>query len=265
MLHKTLEANGGLPSGSNVVFANTGKEMPQTLDFVQACSDQWGVEITWVELGKVERGEMYAKGRHKGKHRRIYRTSIVNYETASRNGEPFMRLLLDRKMPPNVVSRFCTSELKVRRMMAVHHEATTHFIGIRADEQRRAARMHNQTDERRLSWCPMYLDGTTKEDVAAFWRAQPFDLQLANDNGTTPLGNCDLCFLKGKRKRVSIVRQHPELVDWWIEAERRTAEVAGNPVWFQKDLSYAELKLIATDGQGDLLDAGPDFACFCGD
>ena len=45
MLHHILEANGGLPDRANVVFANTGREMPETLDFVQECSDRWSVPI----------------------------------------------------------------------------------------------------------------------------------------------------------------------------------------------------------------------------
>ena len=53
MLHQVLEANGGLQEGSAVVFANTGKEMPQTLDFVHECEMRWNVPIIWVELGEV--------------------------------------------------------------------------------------------------------------------------------------------------------------------------------------------------------------------
>jgi 3'-phosphoadenosine 5'-phosphosulfate sulfotransferase (PAPS reductase)/FAD synthetase len=33
-----------------VTFANTGKEMPETLDFVRDCGEHWGVDITWLEL-----------------------------------------------------------------------------------------------------------------------------------------------------------------------------------------------------------------------
>ena len=35
MLYKILEANNGLPSNAKVIFTNTGREMEQTLDFVQ--------------------------------------------------------------------------------------------------------------------------------------------------------------------------------------------------------------------------------------
>lgn len=49
MLHQILEANGGLPSRVEVTFQNTGREMPQTLDFVAEVGRRWGVLITWLE------------------------------------------------------------------------------------------------------------------------------------------------------------------------------------------------------------------------
>ena len=50
MLWRILQAHGGkLPDDVRVVFANTGKEMEETLEFVQAASDHWRVPITWVE------------------------------------------------------------------------------------------------------------------------------------------------------------------------------------------------------------------------
>ena len=50
MLRKILDAfDNKLPDDLPVVFANTGKEMPQTLDFVHDCSTHWDVPIVWVE------------------------------------------------------------------------------------------------------------------------------------------------------------------------------------------------------------------------
>jgi hypothetical protein len=65
------------------------------------------------------------------------------------------------------------------------------MIGMRADEQRRAAKIEDK------SRIPLVTAGITKEDVGAFWRKQSFDLGLPNNNGVTMHGNCDLCFLKG--------------------------------------------------------------------
>ena len=51
MLYKIIQAYGGsLPDDIHVVFANTGKEAPETLDFVQEVSEKWDIEIHWLEL-----------------------------------------------------------------------------------------------------------------------------------------------------------------------------------------------------------------------
>jgi 3'-phosphoadenosine 5'-phosphosulfate sulfotransferase (PAPS reductase)/FAD synthetase len=50
LLRQALDAHGGsLPADVIACFANTGKEMPQTLDFVRDCSERWDVEIVWLE------------------------------------------------------------------------------------------------------------------------------------------------------------------------------------------------------------------------
>ena len=65
-------------SDAMVIFCNTGKEMPQTLDFVRDCEQHWQVPVVWLE------------------YRSRYDYSVVDYETASRNGEPFEQLIADR-------------------------------------------------------------------------------------------------------------------------------------------------------------------------
>lgn len=76
MLHQILAVNGDLPDRVKVVFANTGREMPETLDFVQECSDRWGVPIVWVE-DAARGGEALF--------------DVVSHNSASREGEPFAR------------------------------------------------------------------------------------------------------------------------------------------------------------------------------
>ena len=102
MLWNILQAyNGKLPEDVHVVFANTGKEAPETLDFVNEISQKWDIHIHWLE-------------HYLGDERPIHRTKEVTYETAARNGEPFERLLDQRGYLPNPTSRFCTSELKIK-------------------------------------------------------------------------------------------------------------------------------------------------------
>ena len=256
MLYKTLEAHDGvLPEETVVAFANTGMEHPATLDFVRDCGEQWGVDIVWLEATTRIGGD--------GENKYGYGYKVVSYDTASRNGEPFAELIRVRGLP-NPVARFCTADLKIRRindyLIDQGLKEHTTLIGLRADEPRRAVRMHNQKREGGDCWCPLYVDGVTKEIVSDFWKQQNFDLTLPNRNGVTDLGNCTLCFLKGPNKKLSIIRQQPDLADWWIEQEEKIGSTFRND---QPD--YSTMKMIATtqtDMFGDF-DEENAIDCFC--
>ena len=270
MLHRVLEAHGGLPDHIKVVFANTGMEHTATLDFVADCQHMWGIPIHWLELGEYEEVGVWKSGAHKGKIRYRASTIEVDYKTASRKGEPFERLIRKRNYLPNVVSRFCTAELKVRRirdfLKGHHDDVWLQAIGIRADEPRRAHKIHGKIDEGHEMYCPLFIDGITKQDVHAFWKAQPFNLELPSNDGTTDLGNCTLCFLKSGKKKMSIIRENPGLADPWIHFES-IVKTEGSAARFRNDQpSYQEMKTIATDQpMFDFDDDESNLACFCGE
>ena len=206
MLRKILDAHDGLPNGGHVVFANTGREVEATLDFVKTIGDRW-CPITWVERRFRQEPDFV----------------VVDHASASRNGEPFARLIEAKKFLPNPVMRFCTEELKVRAissyMKSVGVNEATMVVGLRADEPRRVHRV--QGDERGgFSYeCPMARAGHTIEDVMAYWKTQPFDLALPNDDRA--FGNCDLCFLKGRGMIERVLRHSPDKADWWVEQEQK--------------------------------------------
>lgn len=259
LLHRILEAHGGaLPDDVRVAFANTGKEMPETLAFVEECSARWNVPITWLEFIAAEEPQ--------GRWR------VVDFASASRSGEPFEALIRQKRYLPNPVARFCTTDMKIRPMklwaqQALGWNAWTVVIGLRADEQRRVAKLSIPAKEPFDRTAPLAAAGITKADVGAFWRAQPFDLRLPNDNGTTPLGNCDLCYLKGYTRITSILRDRPELGAWWARMEREVAggdAVTGLGDTFRKDRpSYAVMMKQVRDQATIGIDDEPIGDCFC--
>jgi len=261
MLTRHLDAHQGhLPDYMKVLFCNTGKEMPQTLDFVHRCARELSVDIVWLELSKITT----IKQEPRNKIEREYK--IVNYETASRHGEPFNALLKGFDAIPNVVQRTCTVNLKIRAMRwyleSIGYESPwVQYIGIRGDEQRRAVKLHGKVAEGHEAYCPLWVDGVTAKDVGDFWEQMPWDLELPNNRGVTDWGNCDLCFLKSRFKLASIIRERPDLADWWIKAEKQKGQ------FFRPDQpSYAQMKEIARHQPDMFADAiDESIPCFCGD
>jgi len=257
MLWNIVKAHGGrLPDNVHVVFANTGKEAPETLDFVNEISEKWDIHIHWLE-------------HYFGDERPIHRTKEVTYETAARNGEPFERLLDQRGYLPNPTSRFCTSELKIKVMQRFMRKIKGYktwysVIGLRYDEPRRVASSKKANDyEIWTNATPMYDAKHTVKDVTEFWSKQNFDLNLTNAYGKTPAGNCDLCFLKGMDTTMSILKERPEMADWWIKQEQKFGSHDGAK--FRKDRpEYIKLVDISKSQQ-NLFNDDDQMTCFCHD
>jgi hypothetical protein len=172
MLHQILESNGPLPDRARVVFANTGREMPGTLDFVQEVSQRWGVSISWVQYSP---------------NKPWFET--VNHNSAARDGEPFDAMIRHKRYTPNGRRRICTEQLKVRAarrmLVASGWKSWAKALGIRADEPYR----HDQPDQpRERIWLPLVDAHVRRVDVLNFWRSQPFDLPVGTES------NCRLCF-----------------------------------------------------------------------
>jgi len=254
MLYKVLEANNGLPPEAVVCFQNTGKEREETLEFIHQCSTQWNVPITWLEY--QDQAVQFRE---------------VTFETASRNGEPFEAIIRKRKYLPNPLVRFCTVELKVRTahryLRSIGWKEWESWMGIRADEQRRLAKIKNQDyGKHETKYSPLGVAGVTKQDVAKFWREQPFDLMLENQNGETPWGNCDLCFLKNTSKIASLIAQEPERAVWWAQMETIATASKPSGFYFRTDRpSYADMQKFAIE-QTDMFDPNEEsISCFCGE
>lgn len=287
MLARTLDANTAedLKRWLRVSFANTGREDEATLRFVRDCARHWAVPIVCLEWRDTEPG-----------------FERMSFDTFSRDGEPFEALLRKRNYLPNPVTRFCTSELKIRTMHRYLRTLGWHdtgdgwdqFVGIRADEPRRVAKIRargrSTESSQEAMRMPLADAGVTWQEVDAFWARQPFKLELARHNGRTLAGNCDLCFLKPPAQRLSLIRERPSRVIWWARMEREAVrtikprmvetgffdhrgepllkEVKGDGAIFAKDgptytqmaaYDLAQHKLFEDDTEREAIE------CFCGD
>ena len=266
MLWLHLQENGGqLADGTIALFANTGKEREETLHFVAELTANWGVPITWLEY----RYHPERRGRRKGEMKNDY--EIVDYESASRDGQPFEQLIVGHRYLPNQATRMCTQELKVetfRRYLryGLGAESWMDSLGIRFDERRRWTRRFNDPG----LLFPLVTARVTKKDVQDFWDTQNFRLEIPSWKG-----NCDLCFLKGKTNLIHTMRNEPELAEWWIDKERMASAWRSDrsvmdeeTTRFSKRHSFDEL--LVESRQPQMFDVvnledepAPD--CWCGD
>lgn len=233
MLHQILQAHGGtLPDDVVVAFANTGKEREETLRFVHECGSRWSVKVHWLEWRAAAPG-----------------WEEVGFNSASRGGEPFAGLIDKKGYLPNAVTRFCTSELKVRVMKAfclsLGWEHWANVIGLRYDEGARVLRQLAANDTGKERWktvMPMAKAKATKAGhVMPFWRTQPFDLGLQDHEG-----NCDLRFLKSRGAKKRLIRDNPEMAAWWSDREAsitmRSAKATEAGRRFVTEYSVADLE-----------------------
>lgn len=212
MLWRILQAhNGKLPPDVYVCFANTGRELEETLKFVHACEIAWNVPVNWLEYDQKKAPP-----------------KVVTFKTASRNGEPFAQLISERPHLPNAIARYCTVELKIMRMRDFMrgngHKHYTSVLGLRADEMWRVFKAAERSLAKKDPWTnkmPLADAGIRKTDVLDFWARQSFDLGLRHYEG-----NCDMCFLKSNRALERMMREQPDRSDWWIEQEAQMATIA---------------------------------------
>ncbi|WP_411898536.1 phosphoadenosine phosphosulfate reductase domain-containing protein [Elizabethkingia bruuniana] len=184
-----------------IIFANTGRENNETLEFVKKCGEHFGCEIIWVEA--VIHPE-YRKGTtHK----------VVTFETATRNQDwknrkdtPYEMMVIKYGLA-NISSRFSTRELKERpihsymKSVGFKKKEYETFIGIRVDE---FDRMSSGKSEYKLRYPLVSWKPFTKQHVNFWWSQMPFRLELKGWEG-----NCITCYKRNLDKLTQIMIDDP--------------------------------------------------------
>jgi 3'-phosphoadenosine 5'-phosphosulfate sulfotransferase (PAPS reductase)/FAD synthetase len=181
-----------------VLFTDTGREHPLTYKFIDDFERNENIKVTRIS--------------YKGKF------------------DAFVRKV---KFLPNQQMRICTSELKIktakRYLRSIGIQTFNSYIGFRADEERRV-KGYKQFHKKVIPKFPLYDMGISKADVNQYWISKDYSLEIPSI-----LGNCDLCFLKGKSSIITILQHYPELADKWIADEKEIGAT------YFKDISYQSL------------------------
>lgn len=224
-----------------VLFANTGQENDETLDFVNKCDIEYKLNVVWIE-SKVYHNERKGSG-----------YNITNYKAADRKGKVFEEMIKKYGIP-NKSYIHCTRELKlepiknwIREYVKCDYKMA---VGIRLDEQ---DRMSKKADRDKLFY-PLVDWKIIKEEINEFWRGQSFNLNLPDYKG-----NCKTCFKKSNRKLLMIAKENPEVFDFAIRMEEKHGLAGHNidgtkRVFFRDNTSALELLKMNDTTQMDFLD-----------
>jgi len=207
-----------------ITFANTGCEHEETLRFVDAVDKNFASgRVVWIEA------EFHKLG--KGPT-----AKIVDFESASRNGEPFEAAIKKHGIFCTTHPQ-CTSRLKeepmisYRRAIGWSKGSYDVAIGIRADEADRRSAMATQ---RRFIY-PLIREGWTKDSVNRFMAQFDWDLKLPSD----AYGNCVWCWKKSKRKLYTLANESPDVFDFPARMERDYPE--SGRVFFRENTPTEQL------------------------
>ena len=224
------------------VFANTGLENEQTLEFVQKCDEHFNLKVQWVE-SRVYHNERKGTGYNK-----------VDFETASRKGEPFEEIIKKYGIP-NQAFPHCTRELK---LSAINKFAKDFFngekydtaIGIRIDE---IDRMNDNYKKNRLVYPLIHKEmmPASKQMINFYWKKMPFKLDLKGYQG-----NCLTCWKKSDKKLYQIAKETPKAFDFMhnMEVKYGSNDKIKNNTFFRKNRSTIDIMDEAKKWNGSVKD-----------
>jgi len=186
------------------IFNDTGKELPETYEYLERISDYLGrpVERLNADKGFDHWYQMYGG------------------------------------MIPSNHRRWCTKMLKLKPLEEhIGNDVVINYVGLRADENRKGYISHKPNITPSY---PFIEDGIVLADVKRILRDAGVGLPPYTDWGRTRSG-CYFCFYQQKIEWVSLLERHPDLFDK-AEAYEREYEPTGNLFTWSNGESLADLR-----------------------
>jgi len=233
------------------VFANTGQENEQTLLFTEKCDKAFNLGLVWVEA------KVNPKKGEGTKH------NIVDFKSASRNGEPFEDVI-SKMGVPNFPNPFCTNYTK---LYPIESYAKEYFkgekfataIGIRIDE---IDRVSASRKDRNLIYPLVQNIPMSKQKVNFWWSQQSFRLELKGYQG-----NCKTCWKKSDAKLYQLAKEDVTQFEFMDRMERTYGRVgyeferdpkSKNRTFFRSNRSAQDIIRESKDWNGFIRDDSTD-------
>ena len=186
------------------VFLNTGKEDIRSLEFMNECDKYYNLNLVWLEA-------IINPNKHKGT-----RYKITSFDKLDLKGKIFENGIKKYGIPSRV-NKWCNRELK---LVPLEKYANDLFgvnnwclaLGIRTDEIDRISEKYKENN----TFYPPFENGIDSRLRNKFWSKEPIQLNIKGYEG-----NCEFCFEKSKRKRMTIAIENPDKLIWWNEMEHK--------------------------------------------
>lgn len=206
------------------VFANTGQENEETLQFIHKFELHFGIPIVWIEA-VVYHGKRKSNG-----------FKVVDYKSADRDGKVFEEIIKKHGIP-NMSFPHCTREMKQAPIKSyaksLGWKKYYTAIGIRSDEMDR----QNAKAEKNRFVYPLIskdMQPMTKPKINFFWSQQDFRLDLKGYQG-----NCITCWKKSDHKLYTIAKESEKSFIFMHKMEER----------YKKFTPPTRLKLMSERGE----------------
>lgn len=235
------------------VFANTGMERPETIDFLKAIVEKWGIPLTLIE-------GMYSNIMGVG-----ISYKIVDFDSLNMTAVPFEESIMhinkgEYSGVPNSNAPYCSPSLKTRPCEAFAKDIFgskdyIKAIGFRKEDMpKRISWPEIKEDKKRIF--PLLTD--FHEPIGLFelnswWNKQPFQLGI-----NSKFGNCELCWKKSDNNIVEVIRQGTRFVDWWSRMEEKYGNTA-----FREKKSIADFVAMSNQPTTMQIDFSSDSQCVC--
>ena len=238
------------------VFANTGMERPETIEFLKKIETIWGIPLTLIE----------------GTYSSIMGVGvgykIVDWDSLDMKAKVFEECVMHLNKGeysglPNSAAPYCSPYMKTLPCEKFANDILgkknyLKAIGYRKEDMPKRISWPEIKEEKERIF-PLLTDFPEPIgllELNSWWNKQAFQLGI-----NSKLGNCELCWKKSEKNLVEVIQTGTRFVDWWEKMEEKYGNTS-----FRDKKSIADFVAMASQPTTMNIDFGSsndDNNCVC--